>query len=197
MSAPLRPLATLSRPLLRRAYAAPAGGNPNLVHPSDSRSDMLKQMLYPPDSYAPTSSSPVGTYHPDHLERLRTVIPSAEAYETIERAWQLYQREQREERKVQLKAKYESMVEACDELERITRSEGEDANGGLYHRQVYDLAVAQLTQAKRRGEQPKGKKTAEQKWLETRVEGLVPRESWVPVESRGKGWNYDWQRPGK
>ncbi|OXG19515.1 hypothetical protein C366_02368 [Cryptococcus neoformans Tu401-1] len=204
MSSSFRPLAPITRPLLRRAYAAaskPSGGNPHLHQPADSRSEVLRNTLYPHDSYAPTSSSPTGSYHPDYLQRLQAVIPSAEAYETIERAWQLYQRELREARKVAFDAKYKSMVEACDELERITNPENggpesADGKGGLYHRQVYNLAVASVRQAHRRGEQPKGKKTLEQRWSETRVEGLVPREAWVPVESRGKGWNYDWQRPG-
>ncbi|KAL0255366.1 hypothetical protein I308_100169 [Cryptococcus tetragattii IND107] len=181
MSSSFRPLAPVARPLLRRAYAAaakPSGGNPHLQHPTDSRSEVLRNTLYPHDSYAPTSSSPTGSYHPDYLERLQTVIPSAEAYETIERAWQLHQRELREARKVELDAKYKSMVEACDELERITNPanggpESIDGKGGLYHRQVYNLAVASVRQAHRRGEQPKGKKTLEQRWLETRVEGLA------------------------
>ncbi|WWD17046.1 hypothetical protein CI109_101483 [Kwoniella shandongensis] len=199
----LRPLAaSAARPLLRRNYAAkPTPTNPNLVQSSDSRSDLLRQTLYPADSYAPTSSSPTGTYHPDHLARLQAVIPSSEAYETIERAWQLYQRTLRKQRQTSLEAKYDSMVKACDELEAITNpanggAESETGKGGKYHRRVYEWATADVRQAERRGEQPRGKKTVEQRWKETRVEGLVPRESWVPVESRGKGWDYSWTRPG-
>ncbi|WVO18362.1 hypothetical protein L204_106077 [Cryptococcus depauperatus] len=198
----LRPLALSARPILRRGYAASAGGNPHLTHPTDSRSQQLREMLYPSDSYSPTSSTPTGTYHPDYLERLQTVVPSAEAYETIERAWQLYQRERREARKVALNAKYQSMVRACDELEQITNPanggpENAEGKGALYHRLVYDESVAQARQAQKKGEQPKGRKTSEQKWLDSRAQGLVPRESWIPVENRGKGWDYDWQRPSK
>ncbi|KAK8864645.1 hypothetical protein IAR55_001895 [Kwoniella newhampshirensis] len=198
----LRPLASSARAASRRGYAAkPAATNPNLVQPSDSRSDLLRSTLYPADSYAPTSSSPTGSYHPDHLARLQAVIPSAEAYETIERAWLLYQRELRTGRQNALNAKYKAMVEACDELEKITNpanggAESRDGKGGQYHRHVYEWATADVRQAERRGEQTRGKKTVEQRWKETRVDGLVPRESWVPVESRGKGWDYGWTRPG-
>ncbi|WVF71219.1 hypothetical protein IAT40_006019 [Kwoniella sp. CBS 6097] len=198
-----------------RGYAAKpniSGGNPNLVIPSDSRSDLLRNSLYPADSYAPTSSSPTGNYHPDHLARLQAVVPSAEAYETIERAYQLYQRQVREERQVALKAKFEKMVEACDELEKLTNPSpveeeykalskdagfAQEGKGGAYHRRLYEHATAELKQAERRGEQPRGKKSVEQRWKETRIEGLVPREAWVPVESRGKGWDYEWVRPGQ
>ncbi|OCF39793.1 hypothetical protein I317_06402 [Kwoniella heveanensis CBS 569] len=197
-----------------RCYAAKpniSGGNPNLVIPSDSRSDLLRNSLYPPDSYAPTSSSPTGNYHPDHLARLQAVIPSAEAHETIERAYQLFQRQVRQKRQVALSAKYDQMVEACDELEKLTNPSpvedeykrlaqnsglAEGRKGGAYHRRLYEHATAELKQAERRGEQPRGKKSVEQRWKETRIEGLVPREAWVPVESKGKGWDYDWIRPG-
>ncbi|WVQ99653.1 hypothetical protein IAU59_006792 [Kwoniella sp. CBS 9459] len=194
-----------------RSYAAKpniSGGNPSLVIPSDSRSDLLRNSLYPPDSYAPTSSSPTGNYHLDHLARLQAVVPSEEAYETIERAYQLYQRQVRQQRQAALGAKFQKMVEACDELERLTDpspSEEEykalknpelEGKGGAYHRRLYEHATAELKQAERRGEQPRGKKSVEQRWKETRIEGLVPREAWVPVESKGKGWDYDWVRPG-
>ncbi|WVR06818.1 hypothetical protein IAU60_003854 [Kwoniella sp. DSM 27419] len=207
MSSSIRPVVSAARPLLRRGYAAKpnaSGGNPNLVVPSDSRSDLLRQALYPSDSYAPTSSSPTGAYHHDHLARLQSVIPNEEAYETIERAWQLHQRTLRQQRQRALSVKYRSMVEACDELEAITSPsvypdgvEAKEGKGGMYHRIVYEHATADIRQAERKGEQPRGKKTVEQRWKETRVEGLVPREMWVPTETRGKGWNYEWTRPGQ
>ncbi|WRT66605.1 uncharacterized protein IL334_003564 [Kwoniella shivajii] len=181
--------------------------NPTLHVPSDSRSDTLRSALYPADSYAPTSSSPTGNYHPDHLSRLQSVIPNVEVYETIERAWQLHQRSQRQSRTEQLNSKYKSMVQACNELESITNPSnggiesrvGEEgkSKGGIYHRRIYEWATAEFKQSEKRGEQPKGKKTIEQRWKETRIEGLIPREQWVPVESKGKPWEYDWTRPGQ
>ncbi|WVQ79972.1 hypothetical protein IAT38_002073 [Cryptococcus sp. DSM 104549] len=194
MSAPLRPIARASRPLLRRGYAV----GPDGIQIQDPRGEIIRNALYPRDSYAPTSSSPTGVRHPKHMERLREVLPSAEAHETIERAWQLYQRQLRNARKAELQTKFDKMVEACDELERITNSANggpysADGKGGEYHRAVYDRAVLAMRQAKR-GE-PVGKKTMLQTWMDSRVEGLFPRESWVPTETRGKGWNYNWSRP--
>ncbi|WWC61932.1 mitochondrial 54S ribosomal protein mL40 [Kwoniella dejecticola CBS 10117] len=200
LSQVLRPIA---RSYATKSTSSSGPGNPTLHVPTDSRSEVLKQVLYPTDSYSPTSSSPTGTYHHDHLNRLQHVVPSAEVHETIERAWQLYQRNLRTQRQRALRAKFDSMVAACDELERITNPanggvESAEGKGGLYHRRVYEIATSETKQAERKGDErhPKGKKSVEQRWKETRIEGLVPREAWVPVESRGKGWDYTWRRPG-
>jgi large subunit ribosomal protein L40 len=85
------------------------------------------------------------------------------------------------------------MEEACDELEKMTRSATEGGEGKA-PRYLYDRAMARARQTPTEG--AKGKKaTAESRWLEARIEGLVPREAWVPTETRGKGWKYDWTRP--
>jgi large subunit ribosomal protein L40 len=122
------------------------------------------------------------------------VLPSAEAYETIERAWLLFQREKRVAKTRALEAKYKAMEEACDELDRMT-SRVEEGGEGAAPRFLYDRAMARPSQFP--VESAKGKKAgAESRWLEARIEGMVPREAWVPTETRGKGWNYDWKRPG-
>ncbi|WVW84236.1 hypothetical protein I302_106266 [Kwoniella bestiolae CBS 10118] len=205
----IRPTLRSILPLPRnftRTYAAKSsisGGPPALHVPTDSRSDIIRSVLYPQDSYSPTSSSPTGTYHPDHLNRLQSVIPSEEVHETIERAWQLHQRGLRITRQKALQAKFDAMVEACNELEYITNPanggvESGEKKGGIYHRRVYEIATSETRQAERTAEERnhRGKKSVEQRWKETRIPGLFPREAWVPVESRGKGWGYEWVRPG-
>ncbi|RSH88992.1 hypothetical protein EHS25_002654 [Saitozyma podzolica] len=180
-------------PALARGYAAPPSQNPHLVVPADSRTDVLRGVLYPRDAYSPSSASPSGAHHPAHLDRLRAVLPSEEAHETIERAWRLFQREKRARRTISLEAKFKAMEEACDELEKMTRSATEGGEGKA-PRYLYDRAMARARQTTTEG--AKGKKaTAESRWLEARIEGLVPREAWVPTETRGKGWKYDWTRP--
>lgn len=168
---------TAAFPRLTRGYAA--GQNPHLVLPSDSRTDVIRQTLYPAD--ASSSSSPTGVHHPQHAERIRTVVQTAESHETIERAWLLFQREKRARHSAALNAKYNAMVQACTELDQATRD--------TPLRSVYDRAMAKPSPVQVKGKGP------EARWLEARIEGLVPREAWVPTETRGKGWNYDWKRP--
>ncbi|ORY26142.1 hypothetical protein BCR39DRAFT_270361 [Naematelia encephala] len=170
-----------------RSYA-----DPRIDHnaaPSDSRMDVIRSALYPPDAYKNHSASPSGNYHPDHLARINAVIHSPEVYETIDRAWRLYQRQIREARKRSLEARYDSMVEACDELDRITNEEN-----GVYPRSLYDAAMTRPNPHKL--EMVRGRAaTAESRWREARLAGYFPREAWVPTETRGKGWNYEWKRP--
>lgn len=189
-------------------------GNPHLQNPSDARLDLLRRTLYPSDAHSPSSPSPTGAYSPNHLEKLKTVLPSAEAHETIERAWQLYQRDRREQRARKLEAQFESMKAACDELERITStpppsepspSASEDGSSAIakpgkpqYPRYLYDRAMSRLPLFPVETPKVRGAKAGpESRWQEARIEGLVPREAWVPTETRGKGWNYGWKRPGQ
>lgn len=94
-----------------------------------------------------------------------------------------------------LAAKLKAMQEACEELDRLT------TEGGM-SRTVYDRAMSRPTLKGEKVEvvQSSGggrKETPESRWAAARIEGLVPREMWVPTETRGKGWKYDWTRPGK
>lgn len=193
MSRALRPssFASSSRKFLSpvtRTYAArarPAASEGQ----SDNRTEIIRRSLYPTDSFSPKSAAPTGSHHPQHLERIQAIVHSPEVYETIERAWKLYQRQKREAKKRELSAKYAAMEEACDELESLTKEEG-----GKYDRMVYDRAMAKTNPYA--GERLVGRRaTPESRWKEARLDGLVPREAWVPTETRGKGWDYAWKRP--
>jgi large subunit ribosomal protein L40 len=115
-------------------------------------------------------------------------VADSEAHETIERAWKLFQREKRAKHAAALEAKLAAMVDACEELDRVTNGEG----GAGRH--VFERAMARASFSP--PEEIKGKKGSEARFLEVRLEGMWPRESWVPTETRGKGWNYEWKRPG-
>ena len=195
-----RSLASSSRPLLRAPtpqrtliLAQPvrrASGRPE-PSASDTRLDIIERVLFPPgrprrdqlryDKRHIPPSSPSGMHHPQVEERVRKVIGNAEAYETVERAWHLFQREKREKLKTAMEARFEAMREACEELDR-------EEWRALYERAV-SRPAAKVAPARGR------KTTPETRWLDARIEGLVPREQWVPVERRGKPWDYDWKRP--
>lgn len=159
----------------------------------DTRLDVIKSVLYPVDSVAPNSASPIGARHPKYTARLEAVLPSAEAYETIERAWGLYKRNQRLAAEKAIKARFDAMVDACDELEAVSKSTG---NSIIYDRAMVRMAHgAAAIRAAAQGEAQGKKKTPESVWKEKRPEGLVPLEQWVPTETKGSAWNYSWERP--
>lgn len=217
---------SLGRPLLASPIAsssrAPAA--PRIIvrtaatqSPADARLDLLRRTLYPSDAVFPSSASPTGAYATNHLERLKTVVPSAEAYETIERAWKLYQRDRRQQRAQVMQAKFDSMREACAELERITAvpsqpsATSEDtarertAPGQTppkkvqpqYPRHLYDRAFSRVNLFPIETPKVRGSRAGpESRFQEARIEGLVPREAWIPTDTRGKAWNYGWRRPG-
>jgi len=191
-SSTLSSIASTSRrsaPLLARG----AAGNPHLMAPADMKLDVIKAALYPSDSVAPTSASPVGARHPNYQARIEAVLPSAEAYETIERAWGLFRRRVREQREAVLSAKFDAMKDACDELEAVAKRQNNDY---IYDRAMTRMAHASAAyQAAKQGIAQGKRKTAESKFIEARPFGMVPREQWVPVETRGQGWKYDWERP--
>lgn len=186
----------IAAPTLRAVRGMAA--NPHLAGTTDPRVDAIRKVLYPADSVAPNNSSPIGARRYEHEKRLRKVLPSHEAHETVERAWQLFRREKREKKQRALNAKFRAMEEACNELDALT---GGEAGKGEITRDIYMRAMQRMHhgsaayQAALQGINQGKKKTSESKMLETRVEGLVPREAWVPVDSRGKGWDYDYVRP--
>jgi len=185
--------ASSSRVLLPLFFSRTYATRPAPDTGTDSRTEIIRRSLYPTDSFSPKSASPTGSHHPQHLSRLCAVIHSPEVYETIERAWKLYQRQLRESKKSELNAKYHAMVEACDELDEMTKV-GEEGEGGRYDRVVFDRAITKSNPYK--VEKVTGRRqTPESRWLEARLDGLVPREAWVPTETRGKGWDYEWKRP--
>ncbi|CAD6573522.1 MAG: hypothetical protein TREMPRED_000849 [Tremellales sp. Tagirdzhanova-0007] len=180
-------------PLVRLYATRPAVSD----NSTDSRNETIRRSLYPPNTFLPQSASPTGAHHAQHLARVAAVIHSPEVYETIERAWKLYQRHRRELGRRQLTAKFGAMEDACDALDELTGGAGASAaggGGGRYERLVYTRAMARpdpYAEEKITGRSS----TPESRWREARVDGLVPREAWVPTETRGKGWDYEWKRP--
>lgn len=178
-----------------------SGCDPTATPPSDTRSDVIRTHLYPPNTFSPKSSSPTGAHLPDHIARLRAILPNPEVYDTIERAWRVHTRLEKEQRERVLREKWRALEEACDELDSITSpspssssSTHTDAGTSLYPRRIYTRAIARPNP--HREELVRGRKaTPESRFLEARIEGMVPREAWIGLETRGKGWNYGYKRP--
>lgn len=109
----------------------------------------------------------------DRIAALQKVIPSAEAHETILRAWQLHRRHKREAHSAELARKYNAMRQAVDFLEETDKSLWEKAVGGKKYQNVDQSGATNA-----------------------RLEGLVPREMRVPTElPAGKMWDYEWKAP--
>ncbi|GAA5994461.1 mitochondrial 54S ribosomal protein mL40 MRPL28 [Rhodotorula paludigena] len=129
---------------------------------SDSKMEAIRQTLLESD---PSEA--------DRLAALRTAIPSAEAHETIQRAWQLRQRHAREAHAAELARKYGAMRSALDTLERT------DAR-------LFKLAT----------EGRKFQNVDQSRATNARLEGIVPREMRVPTElPGGQLWDHEWKAP--
>ncbi|GAA6056874.1 hypothetical protein JCM3770_005121 [Rhodotorula araucariae] len=129
---------------------------------SDSKMETIKQTLLESD---PTEA--------DRLAALRRVIPSAEAHETITRAWQLHQRHRREAHAAELARKYAAMRSAVALLEQTDTR--------LWRQAVEGKKFQNVDQAHR---------------TNARLEGLYPREMRVPTELPGaQVWDHDWKAP--
>ncbi|BGP31367.1 hypothetical protein JCM10296v2_003131 [Rhodotorula toruloides] len=108
----------------------------------------------------------------ERLEALLKVIPSPEAHETIERAWQLHLRHKREAHQAEIHRKYASMRAAMELLEQTDKELFRKACGKAFT----TLEQADVTNA--------------------RLNGLVPREWKVPTDlPAGKMWNAEWKAP--
>lgn len=160
----------------------------------DARTQLMRRVLYPPDAYSPRSASPTGTYPPKYLDKLQATIPHPEVHETIESAWRIYKRGQRLEKEQSMQARFQAMENACDELYRISRK-GPNGEPALVDQQVYEHAVARPNANKEPKHATDRKASEFAKWKDSRVDGLMPREIWVPPETKGSAWKYDWQRP--
>ena len=106
-------------------------------------------------------------------------MPSLEAHETIERAWKLHERQQREAQQGALQAKFESLQAAMVELERASP-------------RLYDAAqrarpnVSSATQGK------EGQQVSQA----GRIPGLFPRQLRIPTETLGsQTFDESWTRP--
>ncbi|KAG8686916.1 hypothetical protein FRC09_013842 [Ceratobasidium sp. 395] len=189
-------LARLTRPTLLRSYATNApsgkgggGGRPEPA-PADPRNDIIRRTLYPVERshkiISGDRASPTGVHRPDVELALNRAIPSAEAHETIERAWKLHVRERRERREEELKRKYESMVKAVEVLRKLDPVSYAEATRGVDSRR--------LSEAER--ERMKEMKRGVRKKAESRIEGLFPREMRIPTDTpRRDGWNHGWTVP--
>ncbi|KAH9897942.1 hypothetical protein C8Q73DRAFT_378614 [Cubamyces lactineus] len=158
MSSPLLALGKQKLPLrvaqasVRYAGRQESGGDP--------RNEIIRRALYP--SNIRNRASPVGTWRPDVGRRLQRAIPSAQAHETIERAWFLHQRHVRRTRMAELQRKFESVQNAMETL---------------------SPAETELL---------KKLKGPEKKAVEARIRGLFPRELRIPTDTPPKnGWTYD------
>ncbi|ORX35655.1 hypothetical protein BD324DRAFT_652203 [Kockovaella imperatae] len=181
--------------------------------PSDLKIDAMRASLYPDNSFDRKSVSPVGAHYPNVEEKVRAVIGSPEMYETIDRAWKLHRRIEMAKRRDSLEAQFRAMEEACDELDIITGGpeipvsdasndpknylkEKQLTGVAIYPRRLYNAAMVKPDSFA--APRLQGKKIPlEARWKEARLDGLIPREAWVPVDSKGKGWDYGWERPSE
>jgi large subunit ribosomal protein L40 len=149
---------------------------------ADPKQELLRRVLYP--NNIKNKASPTGTWRPDVARAIQIAIPSVQAHETIERAWNLHQRRQREKREVELERKFECMRRAMDELEKVDMFLFLGANKQEDPRDRSE-AEAELL---------KNMKGTERKALEARIRGLFPRELRIPTDTPPRdGWNYDWK----
>ncbi|CAE7220758.1 unnamed protein product [Rhizoctonia solani] len=188
MRLPLRPsiLTRLYKPTLIRTYAtAPGKGGRPEVAPPDPRNDIIRRTLYPertPDITG-LAASPTGVHRQDVELAIERAVPSAEAHETIERAWKLHRRRVKEEREAELRRKYESMRRAIKVLEQLDPGSYAEATRGVDSRRLSEGERERMKEMKR----------GARKKAESRVEGLFPREMRIPTDTpRRDGWNHGW-----
>jgi large subunit ribosomal protein L40 len=173
--------------ILSHAYASASsgkGGRPEAA-PPDPRNDIIRRALFPertPDVHG-SKSSPTGVHRPDVALALERAVPSAEAHETIERAWKLHKRELRERREEELRRKYASMVRATEVLKELDPVSYAEATRGVDSRRL----------SEQERERMKGMSRGARKKAESRVEGLFPREMRIPTDTPSRdGWNHGW-----
>ncbi|KAB5595019.1 MRP-L28 domain-containing protein [Ceratobasidium theobromae] len=180
----LKPAATFT---ICRSYAiAPSGkaGRPEAA-PADPRNDIIRRTLFPErtSDIHGAESSPTGVHRPDVEQVLELAIPSAEAHETIERAWKLHKREMRLAREDELKRKYASMLRAVEVLKELDPVSYAEACRGVDSRRL----------SEQDRERMKAMKRGARKKAESRIEGLFPREMRIPTDTpRRDGWNHGW-----
>ncbi|CAO1624171.1 unnamed protein product [Jaminaea pallidilutea] len=183
-----------------RGYATKAGSeqsgysphDPRYVAPTlDPRGDAIRRMMYPAETDAIANRKKAKK--PETLEEALPYGP--EVHETIDRAWKLYQREQREEFEEDLRVKRERMREAVADLAKT--------NKRLYRAATYRVAPTKRSPTEQAmlvdlgivsGQGAKGPKMSpspEQRrharnLMGRRLEGLFPREVRVPTNTPPK-----------
>lgn len=173
-----------SRPQLRlkflhataRTYAAPS------EQTGDPKQNIIRRVLYP--SNIRNRSTPVGTWRPDVGRALQRAIPSKQAHDTIERAWLLYKRHQRQKRETEMARKFECMRTAMDKLKELDLRLYMEANKKEDPR-ARSLEEKQMMKTMR---------ASEIRAMEARLRGLFPRELRIPTDTPSRtGWKYEWQ----
>jgi large subunit ribosomal protein L40 len=148
----------------------------------DPKLDLLRRALYP--NNVKSKATPTGSWRPEVGHALQIAIPSAEAHETIERAWNLYQRRLREKREAELARKFECMRGAMELLREVDMFLYLGANEEEDPRARSEAEIELL----------KTMKGTERKALESRIRGLFPRELRIPTDTPSRdGWNYHWK----
>lgn len=83
-------------------------------------------MLYP--NTIRNRPSPKGVHRPDVAITLKRAIPSVQAHETIERAWNLHQKRLREKRAEDMEKRWVCMRDAMEKLREMDKELYEAAN---------------------------------------------------------------------
>ncbi|KIK30103.1 hypothetical protein PISMIDRAFT_87396 [Pisolithus microcarpus 441] len=149
---------------------------------TNAKREVIRRMLYPPN--VRNRPSPTGSWRPDVGRALQRAIPSAQAHETIERAWKLYQRHLRKKRDAELERKFECMRKAMAELEDIDPTLFREAN------KTEDPRARSPAETEALKDAP----SAERRAIESRMRGLFPRELKVPTDTPSKeGWQHEWR----
>jgi large subunit ribosomal protein L40 len=152
----------------------------------DPKKDLIRRMLYP--SNIRNRATPVGTWRPDVGRLLQRAIPSKQAHETIERAWNLHLRHTRWKRDAELARKFECMRKAMEELEKLDSRLYMEANKTEDPRGWTDVDLEKSGEL--RG--------AEKKAFDWRIRGLFPREFRLPTDTPSRnGWEYHWKPLGQ
>lgn len=154
----------------------------------DPRLDNLRVALYP-RTRAERGEAPTGVHRPDVVAALERTLPSAEAHETITRAFKLFARRKRELRAEELHRKFECTRAAMTELERHHPAWYRAAKVKVDPRGVSEEEETEFKQY--RG--------AARMAVEARsIEAFFPREMRVPVDTPPRdGWQYEWVPPSK
>ncbi|EIW87112.1 hypothetical protein CONPUDRAFT_79275 [Coniophora puteana RWD-64-598 SS2] len=170
---------------VRNAASSGGGGSgkPEVAQQGDPKKDTLRRVLYPAN-VRQTSPSPVGAWRPDVARALQHAVPSAQAHDTVLRAWQLHERRQREARAAELGRKLRCMREAMEELARV--------DVGLY--QEANRAEDPRRRGVQEEEAMKGASEVERRAVDSRARGLFPRELRIPTDTPPRdGWTYEWK----
>jgi large subunit ribosomal protein L40 len=150
----------------------------------DPRKRIIQRMLYPRN--APRGESPVGTYRQDATLALRRVIKNNEVHETIERAWLLHQRHQRQARQAELQTKWNSMHRAMEELRLFDQDRFDQVN-------VLEDPRVRIPEQEAQIKLLKG---PERQFIAGRIRGLFPREMRIPTSTPSRaGWDHGWRSP--